>query len=260
MSAIPEGISESPHPADQIFGSETSAGSTANTASGPGASDSQDRPTPDRRQRAVYTALELLAIVGWAMFLGRDYLDLNPNIWPQGREFGMAIQTHYIWTQLADCGSCILWNGSINGGAPAFAELHGAVLHPLVIIPTLIFGSVNGAKIGLVGALAMAGLAQWWLAKVMKLGLVARLWAAMMAVAGGHLAGRMDMGVVAIVLSTAAASLVIAAGLDLALTGRRRSAVLLGITLALAIVSGQGYLQIGLLFGILPAFIIRLRE
>ena len=208
--------------------------------------------------RSLFIALEIIIIIAWAMFVGRDYLNLDPTVWPNGREFGMAVQTHFIWTQLADCGICMLWNGSINGGSPAFAELHGAVLHPLVIIPTIILGVVNGVKIGLIAALAMAGLGSWWLARAMKLGVVARLWAAMMAVAGGHLAGRMDMGVVAVVFSTAAASLVIAAGVDLALDGRRRSAVLLGITLALVIVSGQGYLQIGLLFGVIPAFVILL--
>ncbi len=208
------------------------------------------------RHRFISTALEIILIIAWATFIARAYLNLDPNFWPNGREFGMAIQTHYIWNQLADCGICMLWNGSINGGSPAFAELHGAVLHPLVIIPTLLFGAVNGAKIGLIAALSMAGLGSWWLARAMKLGVAARIWAGMMAVVGGHLAGRMDMGVFAVVLSTAAASLVIAAGVDLALTGRRRSAVLLGITLALAIVSGQGYLQIGLLFAIIPSFIV----
>jgi hypothetical protein len=43
--------------------------------------------------------VELSLIILWAMWLGRDYLDLSPNVMPHGREFGMAIQPHYIWTQ-----------------------------------------------------------------------------------------------------------------------------------------------------------------
>ena len=217
------------------------------------------QPARDPKE-LIFTALEIVVIVVWGIFVGREYLNLNPNLWPNGREFGMAVQTHAIWNQLFACGGCMLWNGAINGGAPAFAELHGAVLHPLVIIPTLIWGTINGAKIGLIGVLIMAGLAQWWLAKVLNLGAVARVWAAMMVIVGGHLAGRMDMGVFAILLSTAAAGLVIAAGVNLALKGGRRAAVLLGITLALAIVAGQGYVQIGLLLGIIPAFIILLLD
>ncbi len=210
---------------------------------------------PDRRL-PWQPILEIGLIILWAMWLGRDYLELAPNMWPNGREFGMAIHPHYIWTQLKECGSCVLWNGFYNGGSPAFTELHAAVLHPLVIIATLIWGGLNGAKIVIVGSLAMAGIGQWWLAKVMRLGWVARLWSAAMVAAGGHLAGRMEIGVVGVIVSTAACSLIIAPGIQLARSDRRRDAIPLAVVLALAILSGQGYLQIGLLVSIIPAFAI----
>ncbi len=204
--------------------------------------------------------LEITLIVLWAFWLGRDYLFPSTDLWPNGREFGMSIHPHYIWTQLTDCGTCVLWNGLYNGGSPAFTELHAAVLHPLVIVATLLWGGINGAKMIIIFSLAMAGIAQWWLAKVMQLGWVARLWAAGMAVAGGHLAGRMDIGVVGIIISTAACSLVIAPGIQLAASGKRRDVVPLAVMLALAIVSGQGYLQIGLLLSVIPAFGILLLD
>ena len=216
----------------------------------------QEVRSSNKTRHFILSTIEIILIVAWTLFYARDYLDFSQNVSPWGREFGMAIQTNYIWSLLPFCGDCVFWNGSINGGSPAFAELHGAILHPLVVVSTLIWGGLNGAKAALIGAFAMAGIAQWWLARVMKLGLVARLWAGMMAVVGGHLAGKMEIGVFAVVISTAAAALVIAAGVNLALTGRRRSALLLGITLALAIVSGQGYMQIGLLLGVMPAFIV----
>lgn len=200
------------------------------------------------------TIVEVTLIVLWAFWLGRDYLFPSPTMWPNGREFGMSIHPHYIWTQLTDCGNCVLWNGLYNGGAPAFVELHAAVLHPLVIVATLLWGGITGAKLIIIFSLAMAGIAQWWLAKVMQLGWVARLWAAGMAAAGGHLAGRMDIGVVGIIISTAACSLVIAPGIQLAASGKRRHVVSLALTLALAIVSGQAYMQIGLLLSVIPAF------
>ncbi len=210
------------------------------------------------RHLSLKPALEITLIIVWAIWLGRDYVDFSVNVWPNGREFGMAIQPHYIWTQLQECGTCMLWNGYYNGGAPAFAELHAAILHPLVIVFTLIWGGINGAKMVLIGSLAMAGIAQYWLARVMKLGWVARLWSGGMAVAGGHLASRMEIGVIGIIISTAACSLIIAPGIKLALSGKRRDAVPFAITLALAIVAGQGYLQIGLFVSIIPAFVILL--
>lgn len=206
---------------------------------------------------ALTIAIELLAIALWAAWVGRAYLDFNPRLYPSGRELGLTIRTHYIWTLLPRCGDCILWNGFFNGGGPAFAELQGAVLHPLVIVTTLLWGLVNGTKVLLVASLIMAGWAQLWLARVIGTSRAVRLWSAAMAVVGGHLGTRMEHGVVGLVLSTAACSLVIPPALDLAMTGRRKAAVLTAITLALALVSGQVYMQLGLLFGVLPVLILK---
>jgi hypothetical protein len=57
----------------------------------------------------------------------------------------------------------------------------------------------------------------------------------------------MDLGGINLVLSTASASLALAAMLDLGLTRRRKSAVLLGVFGALTLVSGQGYMQVAIL-------------
>jgi hypothetical protein len=200
--------------------------------------------------------LEIGILILWGLYVGRAYLNLDPYIWPWGREFPSAIQTHYIWTDLFKCGPCVFWNGFSHGGAPAFADLHGSMLYPLVVLLTLVVGPLSGAKLSLVAALIMAGIAQWWLAKVMGFGRVPRLWSGLMAIVGGHLAGRMELGTFGILLSTAACSLVIAPGVALGLTGKRRYAILLGIATGLALLSGQGYLQFGLALSILPAFLV----
>lgn len=197
--------------------------------------------------------VELLLIGGWALWVGRAYLDFSPALVPTGREFGMAIQPTMIWTLLPQCGLCVLWNGFVNGGYPAFAELHAAVLHPLVIGTTLLWGGINGTKVVLIACLAIGGWTQWWLAKALRLGGLPRLWSAALAVVGAHLGGRLEHGAVSVLISTAMCSLVLAPALVLVLTGRRRAAVLLGVTLALAAVSGQGYMQLGLAFSLVPA-------
>ncbi len=205
------------------------------------------------RQWAV-GVLELAIIALWAMWVGRDYLNLNPQVVPAGREFLSAIQTHHLWTQLQRCGSCALWNGSTRGGYPAFADLYGSMLHPLVMLTTLGWGVVNGSKIALVVTLWVAGLAQWWLAHELEVGWIPRMWSALAVVAGGHLAGRMEIGVFGVVLSTAMASLVFPAVMRVGRGGGRRSAVLLGLALALTLLAGQGYIQIGLLI-VMPAIV-----
>ncbi|MGB2962719.1 MAG: hypothetical protein WBB69_01900 [Anaerolineales bacterium] len=140
----------------------------------------------------------------------------------------------------------MLWNGTVSGGYPAFVDVYGSMLHPLVVLSTLILGVVNGAKITLVLALVFAGIAQWWIAYELKLGRLARLWSSGIAVVGGHLAGRMEQGNFGLVLSTAMASLVFGGILAVANAKGKRATILLGIVLASAALSGQGYIQIGL--------------
>jgi hypothetical protein len=211
-----------------------------------------------RARAAPY--VEVGVIVLLAAWFGRSYLDLNPSVWPVGREFAFGIQSHYIWTLLARCGACVMWNGFSSGGSPAFVELHGAPLHPLIFATTILWGAVNGAKLSVVACLALAGGAQWWLARIMQLGAPARLWAGAIAIVAGHVAGRMQVGLVPLALSMAACALLLAACVDLALNRTRQAAVRLGIVLALALLAGQGYMQIGMAFSVLPALILLLLD
>lgn len=200
----------------------------------------------------VAVAFELALIAAWAVFVGRGYLDMDTRYVPTGSEFGFQTKANYFWTQALQCGWCALWNGTQEGGIPAFVDVHGSLLHPVVVVSTLVWGVVNGVKITLVAFLYLAGVCQWWLARELKLGAGARLWSAGIAVVGGHLASRMELGNYHLMLSTVAGSLVLVGILHLARTGERRASVLLGILGASFLLSGQGYLQIGML-GILPA-------
>ena len=200
--------------------------------------------------------LEIVIISVWAVYVGRAYLNPDPMVWPTGVEFGSSIQTHYIWQNLFKCGACVFWNGSTHGGAPAFADMQGSMLYPLVGLSTLLMGVLDGIKATLIAGLIMAGIAQWWLSKVMGFGRIPRLWSGLLAVVGGHLAARMQLGIFGVFLSTAACSLVLAPGIALGLTGKRRYSILLGITIGLALLAGQGYMQVGLIVGIIPAFLV----
>ncbi len=200
--------------------------------------------------------IELSLIVAWALWVGQAYLDPNPNHWPFGAEVGVTMQSHFPWTALPKCGLCALWNGWINGGSPTLADVYGAVAHPLVVGSVISFGLVNGAKFILLVSLILAGFAQWWLAKVMHLSWLPRLWVAGLAVVGGHLAGRMQIGLVIFVFSTASISLLLAPALQLVQTGSRRTAVVLGVLAGLALLAGQGYMQVAVIVAWLPALLV----
>jgi hypothetical protein len=191
------------------------------------------------------TLVELVIIVLWAGSVTRPYLDMDPATVPLGREYLSITAPHHFWTRLQECGMCALWNGSLQGGVPAVPDPFASTLHPLVMIGVLGWGVTVGSKLALAGGFLMAGLAQWWLGRVLGLGRIACVWSACLAIAGGHLAGRMEMGALVGVISTAACALALPPLILLARTASRRTAVLLGTTFALIAVAGQGYMQAG---------------
>lgn len=207
------------------------------------------------RATLAKSGVELLCIFLWTLLVAAPYASLNPLTAPRGIEYYTLIQSNHVWTRMAECGACALWNGSVRGGAPAFVDPHASLLHPLVIATTLAFGVIAGSKVALVVIFFLAGVAQWWLARELGLGRAARLWSAGMAVAAGFLAAQMSEGLFSMALSAVSCWLTLPALLRLARTGSRRAAALLGVALGLALVAGQGYMQIGLAL-ILPAALL----
>ena len=196
--------------------------------------------------------LEILIIGLWALWVGKSYFDFDPFVYPLGREFLSTIQTHHLWQNLKDCGTCAFWFGAERGGFPAFADIHSSVLNPLVALATLLFGVINGSKIILLGSLWLAGIAQWWIARSLKVSNMARLWTSLLAVSGGHLASRMELGALNVVVATAMGSLAVAALIALYVSKRRKNIWLLGITTGATILGGSGYMQAGFI-ALLPS-------
>lgn len=209
-----------------------------------------------RNRAKLLLVFEILLIAFWAVWIGREYLDFDTQVIPTGREFISGIQTHHLWTQVGDCGWCAVWNGSTRGGSPAFVDMHGSMLHPIVMLTTIIWGVVNGAKVALVLSFFFGGVAQWWLAREMNVGRLSRMWSALMAVSGGHLAGKMELGAFGVVLSMAMCSLVFSAMVALHHRKSRRAIVLLALTMASALLAGQGYIQIGMAASLLAVPIL----
>jgi hypothetical protein len=195
----------------------------------------------------------------WAVWVARPYLNLDPKVVPIGREYGQDIMPHDFWRLLLECGPCALWFGGARGGSPALIEpFNSSMLHPLVVVSSVILGVENGAKIALAGALLMAGVAQWWLGRVLLLSWPARLWTAAMVVVGGHLAGKMELGAYATLFALAGCALVLPALVALKRTPTNRAAVIFGVILALAALSGRWYMQIGLVLASPAALLLLL--
>jgi hypothetical protein len=204
--------------------------------------------------------LEILPLILLSYFIAAPYLDFRPNYYPNGYEYMLVTVSHYVWNLVPQCGTCVFWNGLLNGGMPAFAELHGAVLQPLVIITTLIWGVINGSKIIVFVCLIISGISLWWFAKELEVGRLSRIWISLFGVVGGHLIGRLESGNVVLVLSITFASLLFPMVLRLNKQPTNRRIALLAVIMALTWLSGQGYIQLGVVLGWFPAFLWLLYE
>lgn len=78
-------------------------------------------------------ALEIILLFVWALLFARPYLNMDTNLYPDGVDYPLQIHFNHVWTRVQECGACAMWNGSTGAGAPAFADLFAANLHPLVI-------------------------------------------------------------------------------------------------------------------------------
>lgn len=226
----------------------------------PTPTEAQTTPARPAAARRWTLWLEVALIVAWAFWAGRELLDFNEAMWPLGREYTMAVSTHHFWNDVRACGQCALWNGAQLGGYPALANTYAGILHPLLAIPTLLWGVINGSKVIIVLALAIAGLAQWWLARELGLGWLARLWSGLLAVVAGTLVGKLELGLVSMTLSIAVSSLLFPAVLRLYNRRTTGAALLLAAVIASALLSGQGYIQFGLVMTIPALLILLLNE
>lgn len=198
---------------------------------------------------------EILLLLGFAMFVGRPYLNMDSDLFITGGEFTFASISHSVWNLLPKCGTCVFWNGFLNGGSPSFAELHGAFLHPLVILTTLFWNLINGSKILLLICFFMTGFGQWWLARELNIGFVGRMWSGLLAITGGHLFGRLETGNVILVLSIASASLLIPMIIRFKKFPNNRNIVIFALLFSLTWLAGQGYVQLVVTVSFLPVFL-----
>lgn len=203
----------------------------------------------------ILPLVEIGLLIGWTLLFAGGLLDFSSNTSPFGSELANETSSNWVWDDFKDCGLCALWNGYQNGGFPALADPMTPVLHPILAAPALLFGAFNGIKATLWLSLLVAGIGQWWLSRELGLGVIARLWSGAITISSGNLAGRIDGGVVALLVSIAAYMILLPVLYRFLRQPSRRSAALLGLAGSSFIISGQQYLQVGALM-LSPVFVL----
>lgn len=87
-----------------------------------------------------------------------------------------------------------LWNRHVYTGMPLAGDAYVSFYNPAVVLPLMIFGSVNGAKVAVLLALAISGAGQYWLARVLGQNRVIALAGGVVGLSAGTLVARLASG------------------------------------------------------------------
>lgn len=131
------------------------------------------RRHPNAHEATVALA-SLAAYVVLAVGLFGAYFPLDETKAGGPGEFvsGVSIQW-FVAHSIATHGELPLWNPFIRTGIPYIGNPYISILNPFVLVPLWAAGPINGAKIAVVLACAMAGAGQYWLGRVIGLGRLA---------------------------------------------------------------------------------------
>ena len=155
------------------------------------------------------------------------------------------------WTlvnSLRGDGQFPLWNPYLRGGTPYVGDPYLHVWNPLITIPILLYGVMDGFKIAIFLAYLAAGLGAWYLGATLRLGPLPRLWLALMYAFTGQAVAKWFQGHYDFVLGFAWIPWSVATLIVATRTGRGRHIVAAAFALALLFLSGNAYYSYYTLF------------
>lgn len=163
--------------------------------------------------------------VFFALLLARPLLDLDPRMILAVREAEWTIEGNVLAIEsLFTFRELPLWNPYWFMGRPLLADPFFHLLDPKMLLPILLLGPLNGAKVGIALSFVVMGVGGWWLGRSLGLAGPARGWLAVMMALNGHLIGYYStVGSIGLGLSFSYLPWLLAAALDLweAPSGRR---------------------------------------
>ncbi|MFQ5593800.1 MAG: YfhO family protein, partial [Anaerolineae bacterium] len=193
--------------------------------------------------------LEWLLIFVVVLAFSAGFLDLGTQRALPGNEAEVFQSLDWVLVNsLSRWGQFPLWNPYLQTGLPFIADPMLHVFNPLVTVPVLLFGVLDGFKIALLLSFLAAGLGAWWLGAVLGMSRVCRLWIALMYALSGPAVARFSQGQYLFVLGFAWIPWSLAGLLAATKTRRKLHAVIAIFSLALLFFSGNVYFTYYMLF------------
>lgn len=134
-----------------------------------------------------------------------------------------------------------LWNPYLQTGLPYVADPMTHVFNPVVSVPVLLFGVVNGFKVAVFLSFLAAAAGAWWLATIVGVGRPTRLWVALMYAFTGQAVAKFLQGHYLFIFGFAWIPWVLAGLIAVMRTRRRLHAASVVVALGLLFFSGNLY-------------------
>jgi hypothetical protein len=139
--------------------------------------------------------LEVAFIIVCGFFFSRHLQDWSPNIMYGGRDYPSAMhQTSFVWAVFKEYGFIPLWNPFIGFGEPMLENLASSAMNPLIILPALLFGPVQGGKVALFMHIIFLAIGGWLLARVLRADWPGRVLAGLLFVGSGSIVAQFGTG------------------------------------------------------------------
>ena len=184
----------------------------------------------------------------FVLFFSHGFLDLgtgNPLPGSEAETYEMVdqalVNTVHSFHQFPQ------WNFYILGGTPYVADPMFHAFNPVVTLPVLFWGVLDGYKIALFLSFLLAALGTWWLAKTAGMGPAGRLWSACLFACTGQPAIRFLSGEYLFVFGFAWIPWSLASLINAIQTRRRVYVAMSVLSLALLFFSGNVYYAVYML-------------
>lgn len=200
--------------------------------------------------------VEIAIVALFGVYFGREFLNFDPQYRIGGNE-GQWLSSAALWVSqsLQDYGYIPQWQPFLSRGEPTFDSPFSFALHPVNILPSVLFGYDQGIKISVILSLLMAGVGGWWIAKLLDLRSPTRVFLGALMIVKGPTFATLSLGYFQLGVTQCYLPLVFASAL--ALVGqpqRRYPVVLLALTITLIFWGGNIYYTLPAL--ILAAMVI----
>jgi hypothetical protein len=181
-------------------------------------------------------------LIGLAVFgFCGAFLNLAPTAALPGNESQVFQTIGWVLVNGLKSGALPLWNPYIRSGVPFAGDPMLYIFNPLVSLPLLWLGVLDGFKLALFLSFLAAAWGMWYLGKVLGFSAPARLWTALMFAFAGPAVARFYQGQYLFVFGFAWIPWAMAGILAALRTRRRRHTALALVALALLFFSGNVY-------------------